>query len=117
MKVRLPIILAVALLCLAVSLVWLPAFRGVSGINGFSPNQELALPLTAGQLPVRFIVRGLEPSTRVAPDGTVYVASIRGVPGGTDLHRYYAGSDGAPNGDGTYPFKYEGQADGCGVLA
>jgi hypothetical protein len=86
-------------------------------INGFSPNQELALPLTAGQLPVQFIVRALEPSVRVAPDGTVYVASIRGVPGGVDLHRYAPTIDGPPDGQGRYPFKYEGQPDGCGVLA
>src|SRR5438034_290271 len=110
------VIFLVALL--ALSLATLSQPPGISeAINGFSPNQQLDLPLTAGALPLRFIVRGLEPSTRVAPDGTVYVASIRGVPGGTDLHRYFAGSDGSPNVDGTYPFKYEGQADGCGVLA
>jgi len=48
----------------------------------FTPNQELPLPLTAGSLPVRFIVRGLEPSNRVDQQGTIYVTSIRGVPGG-----------------------------------
>jgi hypothetical protein len=85
--------------------------------GGFSPNQELPLPLTAGSLPVRLIVRGLEPSTRVAQDGAVYVSSIRGVPGGVDLHRYYAPADGPTNADGTYPFKYEGRPDGCGILA
>jgi hypothetical protein len=87
--------------------------------GGFSPNQELALPPLApiGPSPLAFIVRGLEPSTRVAPDGTVYVSSIRGVPGGVDLHRYYAPVDGAPNPDGTYSFKYEGQPDNCGILA
>ncbi len=116
MKVRLPIILAVALLCLAVSLVWLPAFRGVSGINGFSPNQELALPLTAGQLPVRFIVRGLEPGVRVDQQGAVYVDSIRGVPTGFDLHRWSPGVDSPANADGTYPFQYMGRPDGCGIL-
>jgi hypothetical protein len=83
----------------------------------YSPNQELQLPLTAGQLPVRFFVRGLEPSLRVGPDGTVYVSSIRGVPTGVDLHRYFAPIDGAPAADGTYPFKYQGRPDGCGVLA
>src|SRR5207245_1346757 len=76
----------------------------------FSTNQELPLPLLApiGHLPLAFIVRGLEPSTRVAPDGAVYVSSIRGVPGGVDLHRYFTALDGPPVG-GIYPFKYEGQ--------
>jgi hypothetical protein len=91
--------------------------RPVLAINGFSPNQELPLPLTAGGLPVRFIVRGLEPSTRVAPDGAVYVASIRGVPGGVDLHRSHAPTDGSPNADGTYQFTYLGRPDGCGIFA
>src|SRR2546425_2438438 len=117
MKVRLPIVLAVVLLCLAVSLVWLPAFRGVSGINGFSPNQELALPLTGGQLPVQFIVRGLEPGIRVDQQGTVYVDSIRGVPTGFDLHRWSPIADSPANADGTYPFRYMGRPDGCGVLS
>src|SRR5882762_8546389 len=91
---------------------------GVAGPGpDYSPNQELALPLTAGNLPVSFIVRGLEPSARVDPQGTVYVGSIRGVPGGVDLHRYFAPVDGAPNADGTYPFKYKGRPDGCGILA
>src|SRR2546425_3147918 len=116
MKVRLPIVLAVVLLCLAVSLVWLPAFRGVSGINGFSPNQELALPLTGGQLPVQFIVRGLEPGIRVDQQGTVYVDSIRGVPTGFDLHRWSPVVDSPANADGTYPFQYMGRPDGCGIL-
>ena len=83
----------------------------------YSPNQELALPLTAGQLPVTFIVRGLEPSLRVGPDGAVYVSSIRGVPTGVDLHRYFAPIDGAPAANGTYPFKYQGRPDGCGIFA
>src|SRR3989449_3621875 len=117
MKVRLPIVLAVALLCLATSLVWLPAFRGVAGINGFSPNQELPLPLTAGQLPVRFIVRGLEPGVRVDQQGTVYVDSIRGVPTGFDLHRWSPVVDSPANADGTYPFQYMGRPDGCGILS
>jgi len=83
----------------------------------YSPNQELPLPLTGGKLPVSFIVRGLEPGIRVGPDGTVYVVSIRGVPTGIDLHRYFAPLDGAPAADGTYPFRYQGRPDGCGVLA
>ena|SRR5437667_2612202 len=115
MKVRLPIVLAVALLCLATSLVWLPAFRGVSGINGFSPNQELPLPLLApvptSLSPAAFVVRGLEPSVRTDAQGTIYVSSIRGVPGGVDLHRWYSPVDGGANPDGTLPFKYEGQPD------
>ena len=90
---------------------------GVRAQSGFSPNQELPLPLTAGQLPVSFVVRGLEPSVRVDPQGTVYVATIRGVPGGVDLHRWSPAVDPPPNADGTYPFKYEGQPDGCGILA
>jgi hypothetical protein len=85
----------------------------------FSPNQELPLPLLApvGPSGVAFIVRGLEPSLRVGPDGAVYVVSIRGVPTGVDLHRYFAPVDGPPNPDGTYPFKYEGRPDGCGIFA
>src|ERR1700747_1309346 len=75
----------------------------VLAVNGFSDNQELALPLTApiANSGVSFIVRGLEPSVRVDAQGTVYVSSIRGVPGGVDLHRYYA-ADGAPGAGGTY---------------
>src|SRR3989442_12011475 len=90
----------------------------VSAINGFSPNQELALPLLApiAKSGVSFIVRGLEPSTRVDKDGTVYVSSIRGVPGGVDLHRYSPAVAPAPAMDGTYPFKYEGQPDNCGLF-
>jgi hypothetical protein len=94
-------------------------FPTVLAINGFSTNQELPLPLLApvGPAPLAFIVRGLEPSVRVAPDGTVYVSSIRGVPTGVDLHRYYALADGPAGAGGTYPFKYEGQPDNCGILA
>ena len=86
-------------------------------VNGFSPNQELALPLTAGDLPVRFIVRGLEPSNRTDGEGTIYVASIRGVPGGVDLHRWSPVIDPPANGDGTLPFTYLGQPDGCGLFS
>src|SRR5205814_1533812 len=70
----------------------------------FSKNQRLDLPLTAGSLPVQFIVRGLEPSNRVDQQGTVYVGSIRGVPGGVDVHRWSPKIDGPPNADGTLPF-------------
>jgi hypothetical protein len=104
---------------LVVPLVLAGSLNQSAAVSSFSPNQELPLPLLApiGPAPLAFIVRGLEPSTRVAPDGTVYVSSIRGVPGGVDLHRYYAPSDGAPNPDGTYPFKYEGQPDNCGIFS
>src|SRR5437870_10762183 len=100
-----------------VTLGWPPSVG--EAINGFSLNQELPLPLRApvGPAPLAFIVRGLEPSTRVGPDGAVYVSSIRGVPGGVDLHRYYDATDGPPGAGGTYPFKYEGQPDNCGILA
>src|SRR3989442_7332036 len=86
--------------------------------TNFSTNQELPLPPLApiGPVPLAFIVRGLEPSTRVDQDGTAYVSSIRGVPGGVDLHRYYATMDGPSGGGGTYPFKYEGQPDNCGIF-
>jgi hypothetical protein len=108
----------VPLFVVALVLVAPPASRSAA-VNGFSPNQELALPLRApiGPAPLAFIVRGLEPSTRVAPDGSVYVSSIRGVPTGVDLHRYYAPIDGAANPDGIYPFKYEGQPDNCGIFS
>jgi len=119
MKARLHFGLALGLTCLVGALALLIGHSSVLAINGFSTNQELPLPLLApvGSAPLAFIVRGLEPSVRVAPDGTVYVSSIRGVPGGVDLHRYFAGSDGPANPDGTYPFKYEGQPDNCGILA
>jgi hypothetical protein len=55
----------------------------------------------------------------VDSQGTIYVESIRGVPGGLDLWRWYGPTDGAPNTptgiDGTLPFKYEGQPD-CGTI-
>jgi hypothetical protein len=51
----------------------------------------------------------------VDSQGTIYVESIRGVPGGLDLWRWYGPIDGGPNKDGTLPFKYEGQPDGCGI--
>ena len=112
------VIALIASLVVGLVLIAAPALRTYA-VTGFSANQELPLPLLApiGPTPVSFIVRGLEPSTRVAPDGAVYVSSIRGVPGGVDLHRYYAPIDGAPNGDGTYPFKYEGQPDNCGIFS
>jgi hypothetical protein len=123
-KVGSRLILALGLTCLLSALALLIDHGSVLAINGFSDNQELPLPALAGQLPVRFIVRGLEPSVRVAPDGTVYVSSIRGVPTGVDLHRYYVAIDGPSGSGGTYPFRYEGQPDdpthglfACGIFA
>src|SRR5207248_9160892 len=89
-----------------------------SGSAPFSRNQSLCLPRLAptptGLSPLAFIVQGVEPGDRVDAQGTVYVVSIRGVPGGVDLWRWYKSVDGAPNADGTLPFKYEGQPDNCG---
>src|SRR6267378_4270109 len=97
----------------------IPAFVG-TGSDGFSPNQSLCLPALApvpsGASPLAFIVGGLEPSDRVDSQGTVYVESIRGVPGGDDLWRWNQSIDGAPNSNGTLPFKYEGQPDNCGIF-
>ena len=114
-KVRLRLLLALSLLS---TLALVIGHRSVMAVNGFSNNQELTLPLTApiANSGASFTVRGLEPSVRVDAQGTVYVSSIRGVPGGVDLHRYYAAADGAPGSGGTYPFKYEGQPDNCGIL-
>src|SRR6266849_3083906 len=111
--------LVLGLTCLLGTLALLIGRGSVLAINGFSTNQELPLPALApiGPAPVAFIVRGLEPSVRVDQDGAVYVSSIRGVPGGVDLHRYFAAADGPPGAGGTYPFKYEGQPDNCGILA
>src|SRR5438445_10905716 len=85
----------------------------------FSPNQSLCLPLLAptptGLSTLAFIVQGVEPGDRVDAQGTVYVVSIRGVPGGVDLWRWNGGLDGAPNSNQTLPFKYEGQPDNCGI--
>jgi len=119
MKARLHFGLAFGLMCLVGALALVIGHRSVLAITGFSTNQELPLPALApiANSGVSFIVRGLEPSVRVDAQGTVYVSSIRGVPTGVDLHRYYASEDGSAGGDGTYPFKYEGQPDNCGILA
>ena len=97
----------------------IPAFVG-SGSDGFSPNQSLCLPQLApvptGLSPLAFIVQGLEPGDRVDSQGTIYVESIRGVPGGVDLWRWSQPIEGAPNANGTLPFKYEGQPDNCGIF-
>src|SRR3989442_15884787 len=95
----------------------LTAQLATAQVNGFSKNQLLKLPLTAGNLQVRFIVRGLEPSNRTDTQGTIYVSSIRGVPGGVDLHRWSPVIAPPPNADGTLPFQYLGQPDGCGIFA
>jgi hypothetical protein len=106
------------LIALATAALLLPSrFDAQTTSAKFTPNQELPLPLTAGNLPVQFIVRGLEPSTRVDSQGTIYVGTIRGVPGGVDMHRWNSSLDGKANSNGTLPFKYLGQPDGCGILA
>jgi hypothetical protein len=101
-----------------------PPYVG-SGNDGFSRNQSLCLPqlapvgTSAGSL--AFIVKGVEPGIRVDAQGTVYIDSIRGVPGGGDLWRWYQPIDGpmntSANNNGTLPFKYEGQPDACGIFA
>ena len=77
------------------------------GTAKYTPNESLCLPAGAGQ--------AVEPSMTVDSQGTIYVESIRGVPGGLDLWRWYKTADGGPNADGTLPFKYEGQPD-CGLF-
>ena len=80
-----------------------PTFVG-AGTANYTPNESLCIPGNGG-----------EPSMLVDSQGTIYVESIRGVPGGLDLWRWYEPVDGPPNADGTLPFKYEGQPDGCGI--
>src|SRR3989454_11476841 len=98
----------------------IPAFVG-PGSDGFSPNQSLCLPQLApvptGASPLAFIVKGVEPGDRVDAQGTAYVVSIRGVPGGVDLWRWNRRLDGSPNANQTLPFKYEGQPDNCGIFS
>jgi len=97
----------------------IPAFVG-TGSDGLSPNQSLCLPQLApvptGLSPFAFTVKGVEPGDRVDSQGTIYVESIRGVPGGVDLWRWNRSIEGAPNANGTLPFKYEGQPDNCGIF-
>src|SRR5229473_5204313 len=83
-----------------------PAFIG-AGTAKYTPNESLCLPAGAGQ--------AVEPSMTVDSQGTIYVESIRGVPGGLDLWRWNQAADGGPNANGTLPFKYEGQPD-CGIF-
>ena len=78
-----------------------------AGTANYTPNESLCLPAGAGQ--------AVEPSMTVDSQGNIYVESIRGVPGGLDLWRWYKTADGGPNADGTLPFKYEGQPD-CGMF-
>src|SRR3984893_12969440 len=77
------------------------------GTANYTPNESLCLPAGAGQ--------AVEPSMTVDSQGNIYVESIRGVPGGLDLWRWYKTADGGPNANGTLPFKYEGQPD-CGMF-
>jgi hypothetical protein len=97
-----------------------PPYVG-SGHAGFSPNQSLCLPQLAPiggpSGPLAFVVQGVEPGIRVDSQGTIYIDSIRGVPGGADAWRWYAPADGGANGNQTLPFKYEGQPDACGILS
>jgi len=83
-----------------------PAFVG-PGTANYTPNESLCLPAGAGQ--------AVEPSMTVDSQGTIYVESIRGVPGGLDLWRWNKAADAGPNANGTLPFKYEGQPD-CGIF-
>src|SRR5438552_5888974 len=83
-----------------------PAFVG-AGTANYTPNESLCLPAGAGQ--------AVEPSMTVDSQGTIYVESIRGVPGGLDLWRWNKAADRGPNANGTLPFKYEGQPD-CGIF-
>src|SRR6266568_8198252 len=98
----------------------IPPFVG-TGSAPFSPNQSLCLPQLAptptGLSPLAFIVQGVEPGARVDAQGTAYVVSIRGVPGGVDLWRWSKTLDGPPNSNRTLPFKYEGQPDNCGIFS
>jgi len=99
-----------------------PLVVGPTNTGVFSRNQNLCLPQLApvgGPMgPVAFIVQGVEPGIRVDSQGTIYIDSIRGVPGGGDLWRWSPLIDPAVNtvstNSGTLPFKYEGQPDNCG---
>jgi hypothetical protein len=97
----------------------IPPYIG-TGTSIFSPNQNLCLPELAPVVPggpVSFIVQGVEPGIRVDSQGTIYEVSIRGVPGGIDLWRWYQPVDGPPTTtNGPLPFKYEGRPDLCGIF-
>lgn len=98
----------------------IPPYVG-AGSKNYSPNQNLCLPQLAptptGLSPLAFIVSGGEPGDRVDSQGSIYVVSIRGVPGGIDFWRWYAPDDGGPNKNKTLPFRYEGQPDNCGIFS
>src|SRR3954465_7563232 len=117
MKLRLAAVIAMVAIVMLSPLYLAAPVGAQAPTPAFSPNQELPLPLTAGGLPVKFIVRALEPSIHADQDGTVYVSSIRGGPGGVDMHRWSPALEPPANADGTLPFKYLGQPDSCGLLA
>ena len=101
----------------------IPPYVG-SGTQYFSRSQNLCMPELAPVGVVNsfgFIIQGTEPGNWVDQEGTIYVVSIRGVPGGIDLWRWYETADGPPNKasgiNGTLPFKYEGQPDNCGIYS
>jgi hypothetical protein len=77
--------LSFGLVFLGICSVVVLGYQSVLAVNGFSPNQELALPLTGGNLPVQFIVRALEPGIRIDQQGTVYVDSIPPLPPGPNV--------------------------------
>src|SRR5437868_14356042 len=68
-----------------------PPYVG-SGIDGFRRNQSLCLPQLApagpSASPLSFIVQGVEPGIRVDSQRTIYIDSLRGVPGDGDLCRW-----------------------------
>jgi hypothetical protein len=75
----------------------------------FQPQPEPLLPQLAptptGLSPLAFIVAGGEPGDRVDSQGSIYVVSIRAVPGGIDLWRWYSPDDGGANKNKTLPFR------------
>src|SRR3989442_4669064 len=98
----------------------IPPFIG-PGSAPFSTNHSLSLPQLAptptSLSPLAFIVRGVEPGDRVDAQGTAYVVSIRGAPGGVDLWRWNGTIDGAPNHQRTLTFSYEWQPDYCMIYS
>src|SRR5260370_3563778 len=78
-----------------------------TGTANYTPNESLCLPSGAGQAG--------EPSMTMESPSTIYRESIRAVPGGLALWRWYQAKDGAPKSNGTLPVKYEGPPD-CGIF-